>query len=57
MAKYITVQEALDLVNDGDEIVTGLAASEGRDFLSQLHTIANRIENKVQLTNCLPMVD
>lgn len=57
MAKKITVQEALDLIQSGDEIVTGLGGSEARDFLSQLHTIAHRIDQPVQVTNCLQMVD
>lgn len=56
MAKIITVQEALDLIQDNDDIVTGLAGSEGRAFLGELHTIAHRI-NHVELTNCLPMAD
>lgn len=57
MAKIISVEEALAMVNDGDEIVTGLAASEGREFLSALHTIADRLEKGVEVTNCLPMVN
>jgi acyl-CoA hydrolase len=54
--KIITVDEALKLVKSGDIIVTGLAASEARSFLTQLHTIADQIEN-VTVTNCLPMAD
>jgi acyl-CoA hydrolase len=54
MAKWITIDEALKLVKDQDMIVTGLAAAEARSFLSELHTIANRV-NKVFITNCLPM--
>lgn len=54
MAKFITVQEALALVQSGDYIITGLGAAEARAFLSELHTIADRVSN-VMVTNCLPM--
>ena len=54
MAKYLTVQEALALVRSGDYIVTGLGAAEGKAFLSELHTIADRVNN-VMVTNCLPL--
>jgi acyl-CoA hydrolase len=54
MAKIITIQEALDLVQDGDHIVAGMAASEGKEFFTHLHTIANRISH-VTIDNCLPM--
>ncbi len=54
MAKNIPLQAALDLVKDGDHIVAGMAASEGRAFFEQLHTIASRI-NHVSIDNCLPL--
>jgi acyl-CoA hydrolase len=54
MAKVITIQEALDLVKDQDHIVAGMAASEGREFFTHLHEIANRI-NHVTIDNCLPL--
>ena len=54
MAKYITTQEALALVQSGDYIVTGLGAAEGKAFLSELHTIADRVTN-VMVSNCLPL--
>ncbi len=54
--KIITAKEAVDLVKDGDEIVTGLGASEGRAFLEELHTIADEVKN-VRACNCLPMTD
>lgn len=57
MAKIITVEQALDLIIDGDDIVTGLGCSEAKDILSQLHTIAARITTPIQVTNCLPMSD
>lgn len=55
-SKVISVDKALELVQSGFEIVTGLGAGEGRDFLMHLHTIADRVEN-VKVTNCLPMSD
>lgn len=54
MAKKITMDEALNLVKDGDYIVVGMAAAESIEFCSRLHEIAPRI-NQVTLTNCLPM--
>ncbi len=54
MAKIITVEEALDLVKDNDHIVAGLAASEGKDFLMNLHKIADRI-NHVEVDTCLSL--
>lgn len=54
MAKTITIQEALTLVKTGDYIVTGLGAAEGREFMTNLHTIADRVKD-VTVTNCLPM--
>ena len=54
MAKYITVQEALALVQSDDYIITGLGAAEGRAFLTELHTIADRVKN-VMVSNCLAM--
>ena len=52
--KIVTVEEALKLVKSNDQIVTGLGSSEGKAFLKQLHTIADRVEN-VTVNNCLPM--
>ena len=54
MAKKITVSEALSLVNSGDYIVTGLGAAEGKAFMTDLHTIADRVKD-VTVSNCLPM--
>ena len=54
--KIITVEKALQLVKNDDHIFTGLGASEGRDFLSQLHTLHGKVKN-VTVTNCLPMQD
>lgn len=57
MAQYITVQQALDMINEGDEIVTGLGCAEAHAILSEIHTIAPRIQQPVEITNCLPMSD
>ena len=54
MANYVTINEALALVNSGDYIVTGLGAAEGRAFMTDLHTIADRVKD-VTVSNCLPM--
>ena len=54
MAKTITIMEALDLVRSGDYIVTALGAGEGREFMSNLHTIAPRVKD-VTVTDCMPM--
>ena len=50
--KFKTIDDALNLIKDNDYIVTGLAASEPRLLLQNLHKIANRI-NKVTIANCL----
>ena len=55
-SKVITLEKALGLVKSGDMIVTGLGATEGKTFLSALHTIADRVSD-VTVTNCLPMAD
>lgn len=54
--KTITVNEALDLIKSGDEIVTGLAASEARAMLSRLHEIHEKVKD-VTVVTCLPMKD
>ncbi len=54
MAKYITIDEAIGLVKNGDHITAGVAASEGKEFFSNLHKIADSIEH-VTVDNCLPM--
>ncbi len=54
--KIISVKEALEKIKSNDVIVSGMAASEAREILSQLHTIADRVEN-VTVTTCLPMKD
>lgn len=54
MGKYITIEEALAVVKSGDYIVTGLGAAEAREFMTNLHTIADRVKD-VTVSNCLPM--
>lgn len=51
--KYISIEQALEMVNSGDVIVTGLGAAEAGLFMGQLHTIADRVRG-VKVTNCLP---
>ncbi len=53
-AKYITIQEAIDLVQDNYQIVVGMAAAEPQAFMSNLHLAGNRVKN-VTVTNCLPI--
>lgn len=55
-ARYITVQEMIDLVGPKDEIVVGMAANEPQLFMANLHLRADRVE-KVTVTNCLPIVN
>jgi len=54
MAKYVSIQEALALVKSNDYIVTGLGAAEGKEFMTNLHTVADKVKN-VLVSNCLPM--
>lgn len=52
--KQLTVEQGLSKIKSNDNIITGLAAAEPQQILSQLHTIADRVEN-VTISNCLPM--
>lgn len=52
--KVVSIEEVLNLVKSGDEIVVAMAASEPVELLSKLHTIADRVEN-VTVVSCLPM--
>ena len=54
MAKYVSINQALELVKSNDYIVTGLGSAEGREFMTNLHTIADKVKN-VMVSNCLPM--
>ncbi|MCL2671866.1 MAG: 4-hydroxybutyrate--acetyl-CoA CoA transferase [Clostridiales bacterium] len=51
-SKKITVEQALAMVKSGDSITVGMAAAVPCAFLSQLHTIADRVEN-VRITSCI----
>lgn len=51
--KYITLDQALDLVKSGDVIVTGLGAAEAKEMSKNLHKIADKVKN-VTVTTCLP---
>ena len=44
-SKKITVEQALSMVKSNDVITLGMAGSEPREFLTNLHTIADRVEN------------
>ncbi len=54
--KLISVQQAVDLVNSGDYIVTGLGASTAHAFFSHLHTAADRLRD-VRISTCLPFYE
>ena len=42
--RIISVDEALNLVKDNDQIVTGLGATEGREFLSNIHKLHGKVK-------------
>ena len=52
--KTISVCEAIGLVQDGCNIVTGLGAAEARSFMQSLHQSPAK---DVSVTNCLPFGD
>lgn len=52
--KYITVEQALDLIEDKMHLVTGLGCSEAQSILSNIHRIGDRIKN-IRISNCLSM--
>ena len=52
-ARLGTLQDALDLIVDGDVLAWSTHGSEPRVFLSQLHTIAPRLEQGVQCWNTI----
>ena len=52
--KTITLPQALDLVKDGCNIVTGLGAAEAQGFMDSIHTILGKVKD-ISITNCLPM--
>ena len=54
--KLISVQQAVDLVQPGDYIVTGLGCSTADAFFNHLHTAADRLHD-VTISTCLPLGD
>lgn len=52
--KYITVEQALNLIEDKMHLVTGLGCSEAQSILSNIHKISDRI-TKLRISNCLSM--
>lgn len=52
-AKLGTIQDALDLIEDGDTITWSTHGSEPKAFLSHLHTIAPRLKKGVQCWNTI----
>lgn len=54
--KLITIEQALDMIQSNDVIVSGMVAAEPRAILSRLHELNPKIKN-VTVTNCLPMLD
>jgi acyl-CoA hydrolase len=51
---WITIEEAINLVQSNDEIIVGSCANEPQLFVSHLHEAAPRVKN-VTVTNCLPV--
>ena len=54
-SKLVTVNEALAKIKSGDVVTVGLACSEPVEFMTNMHTIAGKVED-ITITNCLPMV-
>lgn len=44
-SKFITVQQALDMVHDGDIVYHGFYGNEPRNLLREFHTIADRVNH------------
>ncbi|MDL2324686.1 4-hydroxybutyrate--acetyl-CoA CoA transferase [Ruminococcaceae bacterium OttesenSCG-928-A16] len=53
--KKKTTAEALELIESGDVIITGLGAAEPVELLNNIHTIAQRGVKGCDLTSCLPV--
>lgn len=54
--KLINVEEALEKVKSGDELVVAMAGAEPKSFLERLHEIKDKVEN-VSVVTCLNMND
>lgn len=52
-ARLATVQEALDLIEDGDCLAWSTHGSEPKVFLEHLHTIASRLDKGVDCWNTI----
>lgn len=52
--KLISLDQALDMINNGDQIITGLGGGEARNFLRNVHRIADRVQD-VTISTCLPV--
>lgn len=52
--KLISLDQALDMIKDGDQIITGLGGGEARYFLRNLHKVAGKVKD-VTVTTCLPV--
>ncbi len=56
MPKYITAEQAVELVKSNDHIVVGMTAAEPQSFMNVLHTVADKVKNVV-VSNCLPILE
>lgn len=56
MPKYITADQAVQLVKSNDHVVVGMTAAEPQNFMNILHTVADRVKNVV-VSNCLPILE
>lgn len=54
--KYISIEEAINLVKSNYDITVGMAAAEPQEFMKNLHKIGDKVTN-VTVTNCLPIAD
>jgi acyl-CoA hydrolase len=52
--KQITREEALSKIKSSDHVISALAAAEPKGILTDLHTIADRVQD-VTVVTCLPM--
>ncbi|MDK2866029.1 MAG: hypothetical protein PWP51_303 [Clostridiales bacterium] len=53
-SKFITVEEALDMIKSGDHVVSGLAGAEPKLLMESLHSIHASVKD-VRVMTCLPM--
>jgi acyl-CoA hydrolase len=54
ISKLITVEQALDKIKSGDDVVSALAAAEPQSILQNLHSRADVLRD-VTVVTCLPM--